>query len=663
MTYRLDTARFNQLAATLWLSAASVGVGVVSAEDITKDELLFVEVPMVVSSARREQRADESPFAVFVLTAEDIRASGATTIPDALRLVPGVDVMTVSARNQAVAVRGMFHDAYNSKVLVMVDGRSVYWDVYGTVLWEMLPVTLDEIERIEVLRGPSSSLYGSNAYSAVISIVTRSPESIDGLQFSLSGGEYNTIAGQALFGRRYEKVSVKASAEANQTDEWSRPEGAGMVWRGNAQARYAFSNRGSVAIAAGRAHVDEALFFADETVGSLILSGDADYAQFEATYDQLRIRALYKKEDFEAMWLRNGDSHDWVYTLFDADLQHSFTLWGGRNSVVWGGGYRTNAVSPNVYIPREHQQNLFGLFVDDELRVGSMLRLGAGIRYDWHPLTGSHFSPRGSALFSPVREHQVRLNVGTAFRNPTFLDSYLDFDAGTGTIPGLGTWVYHVNGSTKLEAENLLAVELAHHGLWFRRVATNLQVYYRRYTRLYNSEYDTTFSGDMLTFTRNLDDQGDAHGLGGECDVSVPVTKWLDAFGSYSYQRLFTMNSTGPDPAGDTLREYNSTPHNKCNVGLRVRLGGLRVGGYLHWSQGTRWVITDAIGNDNLLELPSRVLVNGRISYEVGNVEASIAAFNLFDRKYYEHPVGEGLPEPISYQLSQKVTVQLTCRF
>ena len=156
-------------------------------DDTADLELLDLEVPIVVTAARRAQKITTVPNAVSIITADDIRASGARTIPDALRLAPGMDVAELSYSNKAVSVRGL-HGFVTRTVLVLVDGRQLFDSLFGGTLWGNWPFQLEDIERIEIIRGPGGVTWGANAVDGVINIITKDPKDQLGLTMTLSGG-------------------------------------------------------------------------------------------------------------------------------------------------------------------------------------------------------------------------------------------------------------------------------------------------------------------------------------------------------------------------------------------------------------------------------------------------------------------------------------------
>jgi len=157
-----------------------------------QEEALYLKEETVSIASRYEQPISRAPSDVYVITDEDIRSSGSTDIPTLLRRVPGMEVMQTNAVDFNVSVRGN-NQVLANKLLVLVDGRSIYIDQAGNTIWKLLPVTLVEIKRIEVLKGPASAVYGFNAFDGVINIVTKSPEEMKGTTLQVAGGEVGTL--------------------------------------------------------------------------------------------------------------------------------------------------------------------------------------------------------------------------------------------------------------------------------------------------------------------------------------------------------------------------------------------------------------------------------------------------------------------------------------
>lgn len=642
----------------VWWTAAR------AAEPVTEDELLFMDVPTVVTASRREQKVSEAPSAMFVVTAEDIRRSGATSIPDALRLVPGVNVLTMTARNQSVAVRGFFVEPFSTKVLVMVDGRIVFWDVYGTVIWEMVPVSLLEIDRIEVIVSPASSLYGANAYSGVINIITKTPEQIERPTFRMAGGEYRTLIGTALLGFDGKRLFGKGSFEIDRTDEWrGTDETAADIRRGNALLGYHVNEKVDLSLSLGRTQLDNGGFFADELVGTADVNGTSDYLRFDARIGQLDIRTVATRENVTAGFPTMDTELDWDTWLLDLDVTHRMEI-GSRNSLVWGGNYRHNTVAHNEWVPADHAHDLFALFVDDELRLGRRWRLNAGLRYDYHPLTKSKLSPRGGVAFMPHEDHVVRVSASMAYRNPTFIDSYLDLYIAPDENPTQVGIEVQVDGNQDLSPEGVASFELSHHATWLQRIISDVNLFYRRYYNLYQlTDSAYVLPGGDLGFSRSFVDEWDVQGFGGEVNLQYSPKEWLSAFGNYSLQLLAT--DEGYDGTSlDSTTFLRATPQHAFNLGGTVSVAGLSLTLSGSFRGSTNWSVsgntTSTTRGDSV---SASFVVNGRIGYEYKNAEVSLAVQNLFDNEYYEYPPADDRGLRSSDPLRQKIVGELRCTF
>src|SRR5213594_3083800 len=183
------------------------------------EELRFLKEETVSIAVRHEQPISEAPSNVYVITEDDIRQSGATDIPAILRRIPGIEVMQTTGADFNVSAR-VDNQLFANKMLVMVDGRSIYVDTQGIVFWKPIPVTLPEIKRIEVLIGPASVLYGFNAFDGIINIITKSPEEIKGTTLQFGGGEFGTIMASAIQAGTYGKFGYRLSLGRDQNNQW-----------------------------------------------------------------------------------------------------------------------------------------------------------------------------------------------------------------------------------------------------------------------------------------------------------------------------------------------------------------------------------------------------------------------------------------------------------
>lgn len=334
-----------------------------TADVVTGEDLLFVDVPSVlVSATRRTQGAAEAPVTVFVVDRQKIAMSGATTIADVLRMVPGVDVVTLTARNQSVGIRGLLLNAYSSKLLVMIDGRTVYWDMLGAILWEGLPVGLEEIERIEVVRSPVSSYYGPSGVAGVINIITRAADAIGGVECALTVGDNRTIIGHGQFGAARGRLDLKGSMGYDKTNEWEgESRSAGTLTLGNGRIGMQVGDGGHLSLSAGRTKSKGIRFFADEYIGPVTIEGVDDYAQLDGSGRGILGHLYVHQKRAQLRSDRLSQTDTWRVTMLDADAQQTVhpASW---LTLIYGGNYRLSNIEQNLLIPESHWQNAGGVF-------------------------------------------------------------------------------------------------------------------------------------------------------------------------------------------------------------------------------------------------------------------------------------------------------------
>jgi iron complex outermembrane receptor protein len=632
------------------LQAAETPPGEASAED-----LIFMEVPVVVTASRKAQPITEAPAAVSVVTAEDIRQSGAENIPDVLRMVSGVDVITFSVRDQQVGIRG-FNGPLINKLLVLIDGRTVYNDFLGNVYWHQFPVGLDEIERIEVIKSPISTLYGANAFSGVINIITKKPRDLKGTQVDVAIGSRDTSIASVIQAGGSEKFQYKLSVASDRTDGWGSDRRAGDLLRGNFYAGYDIGPERTIALSGGRAHFEDLKVFVFETFGAIREKGDYDYLQADYRDGGLTIRTFRKAEFLDQVIERSAQPNTWDVTTYDTEAQYAFNG-GEKHAVVVGADYRHLIVQKNYYIGEKKTQDLWSFYGEDEYRISAKVRLTAGVRYDHHPLVDGHISPRATVLYEPVKDHILRLSASRALRNPTLLESYLQSATPTPPLTLIG------EGNPELKPEKVTSYEVGYRASVSRRATLGLNLYYNKYSDLVVNTRVFAFPDIIVSFANGMS----ATGIGGEPDLDIRVTDWLSLFTNYSYQRI-----TDKDDNPYTLsvnekdRVRRDTPHNKVNAGARMKFeGSWSCNLSASWVDKTERLITDLAGNEYLARVDSYTVVSGRIGYNLwkGRGEASLAVSNLFNEKHYEYPPGINLPDRSSDQIGRSILGKVSYRF
>lgn len=665
----------------LFVLAGLVTENLPGAQQVEKEKLLFQDIPVVITAARKEQPITEAPTTITVITAEDIRYSGAVSIPDVLRMVPGVDVMAINARDQQVGVRG-FIGPVNNKLLVLVDGRSVYTDFYGLVFWDIIPIAPEEIDRVEVVKSPASSIYGANAYSGVINIITKSPAQLKGTSLQFTGGGGDTLIGSIIHAGEAanKKIDYKVSAQFDRTKGWANDEEkASEVIRFNALLEYKINEKTKLAISGGRGHSKNRDLFSGENMGTGIVNDHIDHFQFDFQYSNLKFHTLLKREQAEIDWLKTASSDSWDIATYDTELLHSFQL-GKSHSLIWGINYRYNSLKKNVYIPQNRRQNLWALFLEDEITVTEKLRLTLGGRYDHHPLVGHHFSPRGNIFYAPSKKQIFRFSIAQAFHNPSFVDSYLYIENPMATtlpppLPPMEVpFTFISEGNETLKPEGITAFEIGYDSTLTNRLKLKLNLYYNRYTDFFtrqnvisyygNNELFPGFPGGMIPkiVTAMVENHGEAWGIGGEVQLDFLIKEGISGFVNYAYQDI-----KNKEKDGETGQFFlHAFPENKLNAGLRILLNnGLSLNLLAHWVDKTEHLVKATDGNTYLIPLDDYLLCNARLGYTLRDdrTEISLAVFNLFDHKHYEYPATAGSPEHQGGYLGRRVTFTIRYTF
>lgn len=622
----------------------------------TVDPVLEILKDQNVSIADlHEVPISEASGNVYVITDEDIRHSGATDIPTLLRRIPGLEVMQMTGADFNVSVRGNNQAAAN-KLLVLVDGRSIYEDTFGSVFWTLLPVTLPEIKRIEVLKGPASAIYGFNAFDGVVNIITKSPEEMKGntngttLQFG--GGEFGTIRAAAIQAGTYEKLGYRLSVGRDQNQKWSdRNQLALRSHKFNVLTEYSLAGQSKLALS-----------------GGLVDSNRFDGQVFDVVHEKSTIangyaNLEYKRPDFflRGNWIRWSENRQEladprlapfvVFTdrdlnvnqlyrqdVYNLEAQHALEL-GASNRLTYGFNYRHNAVSLNV-LDQFTRENRFGLYFQDEWRATETLTVVAGGRWDLHTEINPTYSPRLALLYKPVQDHTFRLSGSIAYRPPNNLETHTDIRT---VFPTFGGFTAIGRGSQNLDPEKIASYEAGYQG-WFLRHRLRF-----RGDVFYNHISDfivvvPTADPSVLT-PANL---GKADIYGGEAGIEFLATTWLTGFANYSTAQLWQSSDL---VAAGGLTQRGAPPY-KVSAGLRGEWdNGVSGEAALHHVAAASYPVNFLFpffaqaGNFSAPDTRagSYTLLNLRAAYQFWHerAEVAVSVFNALNDRHMENPVGD----------------------
>jgi iron complex outermembrane receptor protein len=645
-----------------------------------KDGAAYEEV--VVTASRREQSPLDAPNAVTIISEEDIRLSGARNIPDLLRRVPGMDVMAMTASDWNVSMRG-FNRRVANKILVLIDGRSVYLDFLGATLWQTLALDVMDIERIEVVRGPGSAIYGAYAYTGIINIITKKPEAIDGSTLRLDVGSGNVARGTYQVGRREGKVGFRATAAFEQANKFEREFGdrvdfttlatdPNLSFRAayiDADVEYELPNGGRLH-GGGSASFGKLEFYGVSVLrNQLIEMRPLANARVGYSGDLFSVLAFWQGTRVVSSpeYFRTGLASlgsNVIADLFSIEpvFRPTFTLLG-EHQLVLGAEYRHKYISWD-YLSGEQSEDHFALFAQDQWAINPRFTVLASARLDKHPLIGFLGSPRLALIFKPTPKSALRASVGTAFRQPTQAETYLALAASS---PVAGVAVRLVGGGSALEPERIVTFDVGYLQQ-LDSAELELVAYVNRIDNLItrsalqpttiSTPFDTGLNAFVGAQSFFQNDPRVYYAFGGEAAARLFPVDGLDVGLSYAFQYIVDL---------DTGDRFTDSPLHKATLWAQYRARfGLDLGASVHLVSDQAWVEpnfdqTDPSGFDTTpLPIDGSVVVVARAGYRLfdDQLELAIAGSNLADIGASRH-----LEHPYANQVEARVVGSITARF
>lgn len=529
--------------------------------ELSLEELMETEV---ISASRKGEKAFVTPDAIYVISNEDIRRSGHTSIADLLRMVPGVHVAQIDANKFAVTIRG-FNNRYANKLLVQIDGRTVYSPLHSGVYWEIQDLVFEDIDRIEVIRGPGATLWGANAVNGIVNIITKSSKDTQGLLADGAyGGKFEKGAlrwgGQATEAFSYRVYGKGVYKDAHLDEEKNDAYDEMKLQRGGFRCDW-------------EAKRDHLLTFQGEyysgEVGQYSSTGmdhfDRDVQGFHAlmryshtfsTTSNLSLQIYYDRDEREDIKLE--DSTD----TFDADLQHHFGAvpW---NDIVWGVGFRqvreqTEKRSLTTFIPNDPEIVNYSAFLQDRITVlPEKLFIIAGTKIEDNYYTGVEMQPSGKILITPNDQHTIWLSVSRAVRTPSIFERSVDISVSMG--PSTFTIL---KGNPNQDAEVLYAYEMGYRIWPVRSFSISVAGFYNDYDEL----LETTTVGGTATF----ENKGDAHTYGGELSLNWNIRENVRLVAWYAYLDGKTTDSTTGEKAD--IPDPRHVAHARCYFDLPYQI-------------------------------------------------------------------------------------------
>jgi iron complex outermembrane receptor protein len=619
------------------LGGALAGTGAAHAAVTESD--FFDELPVVLSASRLSQPQNAAPAAVTVIDQTMIRASGFRDIPDLFRLVPGFTVAYTRANTWGVGYHGLA-DAFSRRMQVLIDGRSVYTAAFGEVPWASLPLSIEDIERIEVVRGPNSATYGANAFFGIINIITKDAAQVPGAHLSAQAGNQGMGGASFRYGGGKDDLRYRLTLSDQRRDRFET------------QAEETTTRHLDM-------RVDYRLSPTDQISGTFAASrGDWRHGQAGDIADPVRrmdigtehVQVKFSRvSDPENEWfiqfyhtrLRNEDGFlvtglapiDLGYTQWREDLEFQM-ISRPLDSVrlVWGAEARWEGVKSSGYFYQQDARTgaLYRLFGNAEWRASDEWIVHAGAMAEHHYLSGFDLSPRLAVNFLPLPDHAFRASVTQAYRSPTFFEEDGDqrvFTAG-------GALFRHVfEPSDSLQPEKILSREIGYVGhVRPLRLQVDTRLFADRVSKLLATYDDPLIPGKLFSFTN----QSSAEIRGLDLQLRWAPQDWVDLI--VSYARVNIDSDEEDIPGSAPKNNFSALGIFRPAEGWEASIGVYRVGA-MYW-----------LGDGDFTEAFTRVDARLARRWELQGTSVELAAVgqnlggeryeefrdtNLFDRRAY----------------------------
>lgn len=595
----------------------------------TTELALFEQIPLVITPSKKLQPVTESPAPVYIVSQERIQENATIHLYDALRDVPGLDVVNSTIGQADVSMRG-FSDLGTNKTLLLVDGRSIYYPLQGIELWEFIPVQLEEVERIEVVKGPVASLYGANANLGLINIITKDPKNMNGGTLSISRGTQDTGRYAFIYGKALEKLSYRLSTGWKDTNAFKgspNKDALDMV-QGNTFVEYQLGDESKVSVAAGvsQGTISYALspILAVENAFIGPLRGTSSYVKtdFEAGHFKSRIYWNF----FDSRWQTGKFLRNFISNSVDMESKLDFDLTENDAFTIGAGGHFDYAKT-DVFTDadeRSNGQTMWNGFIQNDHKFSDQWSLNTSARVDHYPLSGFLPSWRVATLYHPSVEDLFRFSVGYSFRNPTLSEYYVNLPI---PITGFGGLTASFLGNRELQPEIYTTYEIDYEGRkWEGRLRPFASVYFTEIRGLIET---TPTGGGPLTLDRQFNNRGEAHSVGGELGVDYDVNSWLSLMESYSLNHINYDNSA-------VVKHFS--PKHKILSGIRMKFFDNRLVTRL----SARYVSATEGTLGDLPKIPNYVLADAYVGFDIkDNINFSIAGHNILNDRHQEIAAGD----------------------
>ncbi|MDP1549981.1 MAG: TonB-dependent receptor [Nitrosomonas sp.] len=617
--------------------------------DLSIEELMKIEV---TSASRRSQKLSEVSSAIFVITQDDIRRSGATSIPEALRMAPGVEVARVGTDKWSISVRG-FNGRFANKLQVLMDGRSVYTPLFSGVIWSQQDTLIEDIERIEVIRGPGATVWGANAVNGVINIITKKAADTQGMLVTTGGGSFEQgFAGVRYGGKLNEDTPFRIYAKGFSRDNTTSLSGTNVHdnWR-SARAGFRLDHRRGIdqltlqgdifvnsigdsllqpSLAAPYTRLD--IVNSKEKGGNIRLRWDRTLSEKSS----IMLQTYYDRVNNQlAPWTKYAES-------FDVDFQHRLPLFT-RHDVTWGLNYRlyNNKVQETeltTFTPNQKTNHNFSAFIRDEIMLlPDKLSLFLGTRLDHNDFTGPEVQPSGRLMWTLNEQNSIWASISRAVRIPSRGENDVTIAGRVlQSLPGMPITslpiLMAVQGTNQFNSEKLIAYEMGYRSQLASNVSIDLAGFFNDYSQLRDFRFGQITPGNgtlphlilPVLFTNDTS----AYSFGMESSIDWrPSEKWR-LQGSYSYLTIHT--DSNPE-----FKQMDSTSGGANKANPRHQLSFRSHYDFSDRLQLNLWL--RYVSGLTFFNIPNYVTMDTKLAWKPSrNTEFFVVGQNLFSQNHRE---------------------------
>ena len=631
----------------LFLTILCFFVSINASSAASTKELNATFNPQIFSLSKKKENAFDAASATYVLSSEDIRRSGATSIPEALRLVPGVQVARMNGNTWAITIRG-FNRQFSNKLLVMIDGRTVYTQLFSGVAWDLHDYVMEDIDRIEVVRGPGGTIWGANAVNGIINIITKSAVKTQGFYASqITGDEDKSITEIRYGGKTNSDNEYRVYAKKVIRDGVDRYNDKVDNGDGNRQDRGGFrydvsSIKDSKISIHGDVFSGTASNFFTKYTNPNKNDKKSRGANVVVNWDKKLSRkssfilnSYFDYDEFSIPVLARSAN------TFDVDFQHFYNF-SKDNQFIWGLGYRqvsdkikesdVNGNIPIEYAPNKRNDQLFTAFIQEKFGlIPDTLYLTVGSKFEKNDFTGFEYQPNARLAYYPSRNQTVWSSISRAVRTPTRAENDIDVKSGSTSLN---------IGSSTYNSEELTAYEVGYRIKPTTKTLIDATTFYNDYSNL------RTFESDSSGLNPTAANLGYGESYGFEINGKWQVNNDWRVEAAYDYFKMnlhLSQDSTDKSPSivgsadGLQVAEGQSPQHQFKLKSFYSITPKVEFDNVMYYVDNLDQAVPESGTTYRSTGLPSYVRFDTRLGYLPSrNLDLSIGIQNLLDQRHTE---------------------------